>query len=263
VQPCIVDSCSLLHAFHVQVGDSCLSDLIAKHFDVIVHSTVERETRRVLGRAYAQWRERGLVSKEIGEIKRNHANWIAAKCSSMSPDTELHTLEADDLAGLDAGEVGCIALAKLVADQRVCYALFVTDDFDAGECAKQVFDKYQCGMIVSSADLVSFFGIRYKLPKLEIHQALRNLIAFYTNLYESLLKELESLLPGSVRSVLYPLVRAADFARATQAVSRLSLGAQTRSQLVALIHDVGALAGERSTLAQALSRLRTLDRLSL
>lgn len=263
MQPCIIDSCSLLHAFHVQVGDSCLSDLVAEHFDVVLHRTVLEEMKSVLGRAYPRWRERALVSEEISEIRRNHAAWTSPKCSDANLDSDILTLEGEGLEDLDAGEMDCIALAKCVADQRVCYVLFLTDDFDAGESAKHVFDKYQCGMVIRSADLISFFGIRYKLARTEIHQGLRNLISFYTSLYDSLLSEVTRVLPGSESSYVYPLVRNGDFARAKQAVSRLSVDAATRSKLTALVDEVDTLAGEKSVLGHSLFRLRALDRLKV
>lgn len=258
MQPCIIDCCSLLHSFHVQIGGSCLNELVAKHFDVVLHRTVLQEMGPVLRRAYSRWREHGLISEEMSEIRRSHAAWTATKCFDANLDADMQSLAADGLDGLDAGEVNCIALAKCIADQRVCYVLFVTDDFDAGESAKRVFDKYQCGMVIRSADLISFFGIRYKLQKAEIHQGLRNLISFYTIIYESLLNEVKCLLPGSEGSYVYLFVRTGDFVRAKQAVSRLELNVPTRVRLATLIDSVCSLAEENSILGHSLARLRAL-----
>ena len=259
MQPCVIDSCSLLHSFHVQVGGYRLNELVGEHFEVVLHRTVLNEMLSVLGRVYPRWRERGLVSDEMSEIRRSHASWTATRCCNASLDADKDLLEAEDLNDLDVGEIDCIALAKYTADERFSYVLFLTDDYDAGECAKQVFDKYQIGTVVRSADLISFFGIRFKLAKPEIHQGLRNLIAFYTSLYESLLKEVTILLPGSESSYVFPLVHRGDFARATEAVSRLSLNMATRKKLSTLIEEVAALAADKSVLGHALLRLRALD----
>lgn len=263
MQPCVIDSCSLLHAFHVQVGGFPLSELIAEHFDVVLHRTVLEEMRSVLGRAYPRWRERGLVSEEMSEIRRSHADWTATRCCNVSLDADMRSLEAEKLNDLDYGEIGCIALAKYTADERIAYVLFLTDDYDAGESAKQVFDKYQCGMVVRSADLILFFGIRLKLAKPEIHQGLRNLISFYTSQYDSLLKEVQVLLPDNESSYIFPLVRGGDFDRANEAISRLSLDTATRGKLIGLVNEVKALAAERSVLGHTLLRLRALNAVRL
>lgn len=261
MQPCIIDSCSLLHSFHVKLGGESLSSFIAGHFEVILHQTVLDEMFSVLKRAYPRWRERQLVSEDMSEIRRIHAEWTAAKRSDQGLETEKQLIEAENCGSLDKGEIDCIALAKAIADKHVSYVVLLTDDYDAGESAKRVFDKYQVGTVVRSADLISFFGIRYKLAKPEIHQGLRNLISFYTNLYETTLKEVRSLLPGSEGSNVVSLLHRGDFTRAKEAVTRI--GGTERSQLIALVAEIATSAAKKSVVAQALSRLRTLDGIRL
>jgi len=263
MQPCIIDSCSLLHAFHVQVGVASLSDLVAKHFDVVLPRTILQEMQTVLGRAHRHWKERGLVVEEFSEIRRIHAAWTAPKCFDGDLELEMRSVGGVDLEHLGAGEVACIALARGISDREVSYVVFVTDDYDAGECAKTIFDKYQCGMVIRSADLITFFGIRFKLAKAEVHQSLRTLISFYTGVYESLLQEAKSLLPGSEASYIYPFIQAGDLDRAKQAIVRLPLNAATRTRLTTLVEDVSALTGDKSILSHSFSRLRELERLQL
>lgn len=263
MQPCVIDSCSLLHSFHVQVGGVALNELIAEHFDVVLHNTILQETQQVLKRAYPLWKERGLVSDEISEIKRNHVAWTATRCSNANLEADISSLKAENLTNLDAGEIDCIALVKCTSDTRVSYVLFLTDDYDAGEAAKLVFDKYQSGTVVRSADLISFFGIKFKLAKPEIHQGLRNFISFYTSQYDSLLKEVKVLLPGSDSSYVFSLTLQGDFTRAKEAVLRISLDATTRVKLTALINEVATLASQKSVLGHSLSRLRALDKISV
>jgi hypothetical protein len=258
MQPCVIDSCSLLHSFHIQVGGQSLNSLIADHFDISLHRTVVDEMNSVLARAYASWRERQLVSDEISEIRRNHAQWTATRCCHESLDSEQALLEQESLGRLDRGEIDCIALAKAKSDEHVRYVLFVTDDYDAGEAARGFFDKYQIGNVVRSADLISFFGLRYKLAKPEIHQGLRNLISFYTSLYELVLSEVQNLLPGGISSYVFPLVREGDFPGAIAAINRLSITQQTRQRLRELLEEVASLSAEQSVLAHTLSRLRSL-----
>lgn len=257
-QSCIIDSCSFLHAFHVQVGGIALSELLADHFDVLVHRSVIEEINPVLRRAYSNWKDKGLVSEEFSEIRQRHAAWTSTKSSDTCLDEALNVLEQEGMGHLGAGEKACVALAKHTSDERTVYTLFLTDDYEASQLAQVMFHKYQCGFVLRSADLISFFGLRFNMPKPEIHQAIRDLLSFYTNAYESLLTELKALLPSGENSPICSLVLQADFARAKQSVARLSLSPDRRVPLVRLIDDVARLAGEHSTIGYTLSRLRLL-----
>ena len=247
----------------MQVGPFTLSDLVAEYFDVILHPTIMREMQTVLGRTYSRWKELGLVSDEMSEIRRNHASWTATRCSNASLEVDMALLDGENLHTLDEGEIDCIALAKHTSDERVSYVVFLTDDYEAGESANRFFDKYQCGIVVRSADLVSFFGIRLKLPKPEIHQGLRNIISFYTGMYESLLKEVKSLLPSSDGSYVYTLVYRGDFGRSKEAIARMTLRAVVRARLTTLIDELATLAGQKSVMGLSLLRLRALDGIRL
>lgn len=259
MQPCVIDCCSLLHSFHLQLGGRALNQLVGDHFNVILHPTVLEEMRVALRRAHPNWRQRGLISEEISEIRRNHASWIAnQRCKSANDETSEH-LNGEDLGNLGAGEIDCIALAKFISDEEFSYVLFLTDDYEAGEIANQVFEKFQCGMVVRSADIIIFFGLRFRLAKREIHQSLRSLIAFYTSVYELLLNEVRRLLPGRETSYIYPLVHAGDFGRAQDAIARLSLDNQTRGRLGDLLNEMADLSAGHSVLAHSVFRLRSLE----
>lgn len=232
---------------------------MADHFEVVLHPTVLDEMRVALGRAYPQWKERGLVSEEASEIKRSHVAWTATRRSDLDISETKERLNSTSLNSLDAGEIDCIALTQRTSDDKVSYVLFLTDDYDAGEVAKTVFDKYQCGMVMRSADLITFFGIRFGLAKQEIHQGLRSLIAFYTSSYDSLLKEIAVLLPNNQSVYIYPLIHEGNFTRALEAVARLSLDNSAKSRLTDLLGEMAKLSAEKSVLAHSVSRLRALQ----
>jgi hypothetical protein len=259
MQPCVIDSCSLLHSFHLQVGGATLNELMAEHFEVVLHPTVLDEMRTALGRAYPQWKERGLVSEESSEIRRSHVAWTATRRSDLDISETKERLKREDLPSLDAGEIDCIALAHRTSDDKVSYVLFLTDDYDAGEVAKTVFDKYQCGIVMRSADLIIFFGLRFGLAKQEIHQGIRSLIAFYTSIYDSLLKEIKVLLPTNHSIYVYPLIHEGNFTRALEAVRRLTLDNPGKSRLTELLGEMASLSAEKSVLAHSVSRLRALQ----
>ncbi len=259
MQPCVIDCCSLLHSFHLQLGGNALNQLMAEHFAVILHPTVLEEMRVALGRAHPTWRQRALISEEISEIRRNHVSWIAnQRCEPANDEMQEH-LDGENLGNLGAGEANCIALTKFISDEQFSYVLFLTDDYEAGETAKKVFEKFQCGFVVRSADIIIFFGLRFGLAKPEIHQSLRSLIAFYTSAYEVLLNEVGRLLPGRETSYIYPLVYAGSFERAQDAVARLSLNKQIRNRLGDLLNEMATLSAGTSVLAHSVSRLRSLQ----
>lgn len=263
MQRCIIDACSLLHAFHVRLGNFVLADLVQEHFDVRIHSEVREEIARVLPRAYADWKRKGLVSKEFSRIRRDHATWISPKLFIGDCLAEAKLVTAANLGRLDSGEAACVALAKNLADQYVSYVVFITDDFDAGESAKVFFKQYECGLVIKSADLIVFFGIRYKLAKTEIHQSLRNLIAFYTATYEALLEQIRNLLPGGEHHLLHGLIKRNEFSRAISAIPKLPLGGATRKQLTTLVENIERFSTEKSVLGHTLTRLHTLDKTAL
>jgi len=232
---------------------------MADHFEVVLHPTVLGEMRDALGRAYPRWKERGLVSEEVSEIKRSHVAWTSTRRSDLDISETKERLNSAGLNRLGRGEIDCIALTQRTSDDKVAYVLFLTDDYDAGEVAKAVFDQYQCGMVMRSADLITFFGMRFGLPKREIHQGLRSLIAFYTSIYDSLLKEIEVLLPNDHSFYVSPLIHEGNFTRALEAVARLSLGNPAKSRLTELLGEMAKLSAEKSVLAHSVSRLRALQ----
>jgi hypothetical protein len=258
MQSCIIDSCSLLHAFHVQIAGSALCDLLADHFDVLVHRCVSEEISSVLRRAYPEWKQKGLVSEELSEIRRRHANWTASRYCDPCLDEPLRLFESEGMTRLGTGEKACVALAKHTSDERTAYTLLLTDDFEASQLAQVAFHKYQCGFVLRSADIISFFGLRFNVAKPEIHQAIRDLLSFYTNAYESLLVELTAHLPGGESSPIRSLVIQGDFTRAKHSVARLNISSDRRVPLESLVSDVARLSGEHSTVGYTLARLRLL-----
>jgi hypothetical protein len=200
-----------------------------------------------------------LVSLEASEIKRSHVAWTAPRRSNLDIHEAKARLNREDVKNLDAGEIDCIALSQCASDDKVSYVLFLTDDYDAGEVAKKVFDKYQCGMVMRSADLITFFGLRFGLAKQEIHQGLRSLIAFYTSVYDSLLTEVTDLLPSNQSCYVYPLVHEGNFTRALEAVARLSLDNSAKARLAELLGEMAKRSAEKSVLAHSVSRLRALQ----
>ena len=172
-------------------------------------------------------------------------------------------LKHEGINRLDPGEVQCIALAKHTADQRMRYVLFLTDDYDAGEAAKCVLEKYQSGFVLRTADLVVFFGIRLNLQKPEIHQSLRNLISFYTDLYDSVLQQVNDQLVHGRGPYAVSLIRQGDFLRAKQIIAALPLSVGARKELGQHVDELIKLSGDTSTLSHCLVRLRALERLQL
>ena len=75
MQACVIDSCSFLHSFHIQVGDFSFSDLMKDFFEVVMHKKVADEVDSVLPRAYPQWKAKGLVTEEMSEVRRWHSEW--------------------------------------------------------------------------------------------------------------------------------------------------------------------------------------------
>jgi hypothetical protein len=247
----------------LQVGGVALNDLVAEHFDVVLHRTVIDEAENVVKREYQNWKRRGLVSTDLSELRRHHAAWISDKRSAASDDADIGFCRDTELKDLDAGELDCIALAKGLADSRTCYIVFITDDYRAGEAAETFFELYQCGVVIRSADLISFFGIRYKMPKPEIHQSLRDLISIYTNQYEYLLREVESILPGSEKSHIFPLVRGGDFLAAKRAISRLLINVKARQGLIDLVDKISEQTNEKSIVSRSFNRLRDLEKIRI
>jgi hypothetical protein len=248
-----------LHSFHVQIDGVPLSECLASHFDVLVDRIVIDEIHSALRRAHPNWRQKGLVGDELSEIRRRHAAWTSTKACDSCLDEAMDVLEQEGMGRLDAGEKACVALARHVSDERTVYTLFLTDDHDASQLAQAMFQKYQCGFVLRSVDLISFFGLRFNLPKTEIHQAIRSLLAFYTNTYETLLTELKAQLPKGDDSPIVSLVLRMDFSRASHAIERLKLSPDKRVPLQKLIDELAHLTGEQSTIGYTLSRLRLLQ----
>jgi predicted nucleic acid-binding protein len=263
VQPCVIDTCSFLHAFQTYLGRYRLIDLVGDHFDVIVHNAVLQESVSALKKAYPQWKLGNLVSEEFSEIRRLHAVWVATRCSNADVERESKLLTDEGVQHLDRGELECIALAIRTADERMRYVLFLTDDYEAGEAARGVFDKYQCGFVLRNADLIVFFGIRFNLGKSEIHHALRDLISFNTELYESLSRSISDRLVSGRGPFVVSLIRSGDFARAKKMISTLSLDRATSQDLNVQIDELIRLARGTSVLAHCLMRLRQLEKMQL
>jgi hypothetical protein len=173
-------------------------------------------------------------------------------------DELMELVENEGMTRLGVGEKACVALAKQTSDERTAYTLFLTDDYEASQLAQTVFHKYQCGFVLRSADVISFFGLRFNVAKPEIHQAIRDLLSFYTNAYESLLAELTTLLPDRENSPIRSLVMQGNFSRAKQCVARLNVSFDRRVPLESLIGNVARLTGEHSTIGYTLARLRML-----
>jgi hypothetical protein len=255
MQPFIIDSCSFLHAFHIEIAECSLCNLLEEHFKVLVHHQVDVEVPNALRQAYPSWREAGLVDEEFSSIRRRHAEWISSKLCHDDVN-DIVARMGGDLSMLDAGERACIAFAKQTADSEMTYALFLTDDYDAGRAASRVFNKYQCGFVLRTADLITFFGLRYGLTKQQIHQALRDLLAFYNNTYHDLIATLTA--EGVASTAVSELVWRGEFLKARQALAALSISAVRRRKLEDLIKDVEQLAGAESVIGYTIGRLRLL-----
>jgi hypothetical protein len=266
MQSFIIDSCSLMFSFQLRVNEIPLSDSLGAHFKMLVHREIVNELAQAVPRAYSRWRERGLVSEELSEIRRKHAVWLADKCTDVGLDAPLRLLDRENIEGivrLDSGEKACLALAKLTSYEETVYTLFLTDDYKAGECARTLFDMYQCGLILRTADIILFFGLRYRCAKTEIHQALRDLLSFYTNTFESLLTEVELLLPQRDQALIEALLKRGEFDAARTRLAAINLAPASRSKLQVLMDQVSELAGERSIIGYTLNRLRTLTAVTL
>jgi hypothetical protein len=262
MQTCVIDSCSFLHSFHLSVDDVPLYELLETHFEILIHRDVIDELNSALPRAYSRWRQKGLVSESMSEIRRKHAVWVSNKRSDATLDVPLDSLEQESGAHLDAGEKVCIALAKHTSNERIEYVLLLTDDYEAGKCAQAIFHKYQCGFVVRTADIISFFGLRYKCSRIKIHQALRDLLSFYTKVYETLLSEAESLVAQAAESPIYTLLVRGEFDTARVQATRLHLAPAQRATLATLIDEASQLAGQHGIIGYTLLRLRAMAEIS-
>lgn len=261
MQGFIIDSCSLMFSFQLSVKGILLSDLLGAHFDMIVHREIVNEIGRALPRAYSEWKERGLVSDDLSEIRSKHAIWLAGKSTEVDLDGPLRSLNEESIEGighLDSGEKVCLALAKVTSYKETAFTVFLTDDYSAGECARIFFERYQCGMIVRTADVILFFGLRYDCAKTEIHQALRDLLSFYTNTFESLVEEVKSLLPPREQPLITALLLRADFTAVRRRVTGINLAPASRTRFLSLVDRASELASDNGIVGYTLSRLRAL-----
>jgi len=224
---------------------------------------VEEELGSVLPRAYSDWKRNGLVSEEMSEIRRNHAAYLVDKRAQGDLSKQRELFQVAPFSGLDAGEIDCVALVKRLSDSQCSYVLFLTDDYEAGECAREAFDQYQCGMALKTADIILFFGFRLNLAKLEVHQCLRTLISFYNNQYDALLAQIKQSLPEAERSTLTGLILRGDYDRAMTTIRGFRLDVALKSAIVVLIEEIKLLASANSTLGHTLTRLRSLNIVSV
>ena len=221
MQTCVIDSCSFLHCFHINVGEFSLSDLLKQYFNVIMHQKVSDEADSVLPRAYLQWKAKGLVTDEMSVIRRLHSEWRVDMVRDADYESS-KVLEKEKVTHLDDGEKGCLQLVKQASRELGQFVLFLTDDFDAGESARRMFDRYQIGFTLRSADLIMFFGLQLDLSKTEIHQALRSLLAFYIDEFETVRRELEVRLSGR-STVVVSLLDRSEFDEALKALGRMKV----------------------------------------
>jgi hypothetical protein len=266
MQSFVIDSCSLMFSFQLRMNGIPLSDFLGAHFKMLVHREIVNELTLALPRAYSRWRERGLVSEDLSEIRRKHAIWLADRCTDVGLDAPLRSLDKEKIEGivrLDSGEKVCLALAKLTSYEDTVFTVFLTDDYKAGECAQTFFDMYQCGLILRTADVILFFGLRYRCAKTEIHQALRDLLSFYTNTFESLLTEVGLLLPEKDQAFIEALLKRGEFNAARTRIAAINLAPASRSKLLVLMDQVSELAGEGSIVGYTLNRLRNLTAVAL
>jgi len=260
MQSCIIDSCSFLHVFQIEVGASTLSDLLEGHFNVLVHRAVNGELHGALRKAYPKWQASGLVNEEFSLIRRRHASWASLKIRHDDVNVALASL-ANDIGGLDLGERVCVAFAKQTADAESAYALFLTDDYSAAKIAEAIFHKYQCGFVLRTADIITFFGCRYQLAKTEIHQALRDLLAFFNSTYENLMNAVRA--EGAGAAFVYDLIWRSEFKQANGVLARLPISAERRIVLERLIREVAELADTDGIIGYTLARLRLLAHTNL
>jgi hypothetical protein len=254
-QPFVIDSCSFLHAFHIEIADLPLCDLLQDHFEVLVHREVDIEVPNALRQAFGTWQAAGLIDEEFSSIRRRHVEWASPKLRHDDVE-EMAARMGNDLVALDAGERACIAFAKQMADSAMTYPLFLTDDHEAAKTAGILFHKYQCGFVVRTADLITFFGIRYGLSKQEVHQAFRSLLAFYNSTYQHLMAAVSNEDIGS--TVLSDFVWRGQFDKAKLALSTLTISADRRKRLEILIQDAEKLSQADSVIGYTLNRLRLL-----
>jgi len=255
VQSCIVDTCSSLHIFHIEIGTSSLAALLEGHFQVLVHKDVDAEVPGALRKAYGTWKRGGLVSEDFSSIRRRHATWMSSKLRHDDMGQEFSKL-GSDLKELDAGERACVAFTKHTAEQETSYPLFLTDDYAAAKTAEAIFGKYQCGFVVRTADLITFFGFRYQLAKIEIHQCLRDLLAFYNAAYENLMNAVRA--EGKNADVLYDLIWRSEFQQANRVLANLSFSTEARHRLEVLLNEVTELGDREGIIAYTIARLRLL-----
>ena len=258
-QSCVIDCCSLLHSFHLQLDGTNLNGWLEQAFDVTIPLKVEEELSSVLPRAYQDWKRSGLVSEEMSEIRRSHAAYLVDKRAEGDLSKQRELFQVAPFSGLDAGEIDCVALVKRLSDSQCSYVLFLTDDYDAGECAREAFDQYQCGMAVRTADIILFFGFRLNLARSEVHQCLRTLISFYNNQYDALLEQIKRNLPEAEGSTLTGLILRGDYDRAKETIRGFRLKATLQAEMVALIEEIKLLASANSTLGHTLTRLRSVN----
>ena len=155
----------------------------------------------------------------------------------------MSVLEEEQFNGLDRGEKICIALIKNACDEETKYVLLVTDDYDAGVLATEFLKKYQCGFVLRSADIIIFFGLRFKLSKTDIHQALRDLISYYTNTFKAVSLKLENLTRKKDFGwqEIARLVGDGKFAEAMMAVHRLHVPRTQRATRDAVVKMLNEL----------------------
>ena len=256
MQACVIDSCSFLHSFHIQVGDFSFSDLMKDFFEVVMHKKVADEVDSVLPRAYPKWEAKGLVTEEMSEVRRWHSEWRVDRIQDS--DFEGSTLlKYEKVTHLDAGEKGCMQLARDISHSRHEFVLFFTDDYEAGETARRIFDKYQLGYVVRSADLIIFFGLQFQMSKREIHQALRDLLAFYIDEFEVVRRELEESLPGR-STIIVSMLDRTEFEDALKALRGMRLPSKSCEHLEKRIATLRNLT-EDGIVAHIRSRLNSLS----
>jgi hypothetical protein len=253
---CVVDSCSFLHSFHLELDGWALSDLLRQAFEVAVHPEVVKEITSVLPRAYPQWKEKGLVSEQMSEIRGRHSVWLVNAVEDADYKNS-KILVADSITRLDEGEKASLQLAIDASGRKMEYVFFFSDDYAAGQAAEELFDIYQCGYVVRSADLITFFGLRLALAKREIHQALRSLLAFYTDEFELARSALETALPDR-STVIVSHIDKRDFKKARATLQGMQIQPKVRTELLDHISSLESLMNG-GIVAHIMSRIHRLD----
>lgn len=255
---CIIDSCAVLHAFQLSLGQDRIFDYLDTYFKVKINPTVHSEILKNWEKSFSKAKiiDANFDSKRM---LQKYLKWSSNKLLE-EPENDHAEFFKQKLANkIEAGELASSAsLRKLVINDS-CFPVFLTDDYKAGYELQTVFFKYQLGLHIQTSDLVIFLLVRNDQPKSYAIQCLKDLLALYDRTYKELEENLAKISSPQVKAKLLPYCRSYRFEGLKKQINLIVKDNKQRKELEQICSELEKIQGTKGIQESILRRLRELN----